>query len=75
MVLLVKRRRARLLLQGLLLLTSRIRRHVGQPELPDQLTVASLVDVDVVHVQEPVLRGQQNPQGFFDPEKMEEKSF
>ena len=72
MVLLMERRRARLFLQRLLLLTSHIRRHVRQPELPDQLTVASLVDVDVVHVQEPVLGGQQNPEGFLDPEKMVE---
>jgi hypothetical protein len=53
-----------------LFLPCQIRRHVGQPELPDQLTIASLVDVDVVHVQEAVLGGQQHPKRFLDPEKM-----
>lgn len=58
--------RRRILLQGLLLLSCRIRRHVGQPELPDQLTVTALRHVQAVHVQEAVLGGQKDSKGLLD---------
>ena len=63
----VLRRRVRLLLEVLLLLLGQVRGQVGEPELSNELTVSTLGDIEVVHVQEAVLRGQQHPQRLLDP--------